>query len=274
MDGILRNEESEIEKWSAQWLKDGSGLMASNGIDVGIKLRPTTEELKAIGPDFQQRWETFFEDAPDKPVLWIGTGGMLLGDYSIAPARKYFSFGYYLEHPSALGSVHIRSADDVNAPPEFETGYLKNADDLALLKWGYKRTRELARRMACYRGEYSSRHPEFSKESAAFCKEEALPADIAAPDIKYSEEDEKAIEDYTRKCVTTAWHSLGTCSMKSREEGGVVDTSLNVYGVERLKVADLSIAPGNVAANTCSTTLAIAEKAALIIAADLGIEGV
>ena len=30
---------------------------------------------------------------------------------------------------------------------------------------------------------------------------------------------------------------MGTCKMAKREEGGVVDGSLNVYGVEGLKVA-------------------------------------
>ena len=36
--------------------------------------------------------------------------------------------------------------------------------------------------------------------------------------------------------------------MKPREAGGVVDSKLNVYGVQGLKVADLSIPPSNVAA--------------------------
>ena len=84
---------------------------------------------------------------------------------------------------------------------------------------------------------------------------------------------------------------LGTCAMKPREQGGVLDSKLNVYGVEGLKVADCSIPPSNVGTvccmlctipddfstclqNTYSTTLAIAEKAALIIAEELGIEGV
>lgn len=39
---------------------------------------------------------------------------------------------------------------------------------------------------------------------------------------------------------------LGTCAMKPVEMGGVVDARLNVYGVKRLKVADLSIPPSNV----------------------------
>ena len=67
---------------------------------------------------------------------------------------------------------------------------------------------------------------------------------------------------------------LGTCAMKPREQGGVVDAKLNVYGVDRLKVADMSIAPGNVSANTYGTALVIGEKAAVIIAEELGIKGI
>lgn len=36
--------------------------------------------------------------------------------------------------------------------------------------------------------------------------------------------------------------------MKPRENDGVVDERLNVYGTDRLKVVDMSICPGNVAA--------------------------
>ena len=84
--------------------------------------------------------------------------------------------------------------------------------------------------------------------------------------------------------------------MKPREQGGVLDERLNVYGVKNLKVAgiyhtifilfsknsihiwilfsDCSIAPANVGANTYNTAIAIGEKAAVIIAEDLGIKGV
>jgi alcohol oxidase len=72
--------------------------------------------------------------------------------------------------------------------------------------------------------------------------------------------------------------------MKKRENGGVVDNDLNVYGTTGLKVAgmilmseadlDMSIAPSNVGANTASTALVIGEKAAIIIAKELGISGV
>jgi len=80
--------------------------------------------------------------------------------------------------------------------------------------------------------------------------------------------------------------------MKARDKGGVVDERLNVYGVKGLKIAgelffvpftclasifisaDCSITPDNVGANTYNTAIAIGEKAAVIIAEDLGIRGV
>ena len=42
--------------------------------------------------------------------------------------------------------------------------------------------------------------------------------------------------------------------------GGVVDSSLRVYGTTNLRVVDASIIPMHVAAHTQSTTYAIGEK--------------
>lgn len=46
-----------------------------SGIDSGIKMRPTVKDLDAIGPDFLDRWNSFFvkDSARDKPVLYIGS---------------------------------------------------------------------------------------------------------------------------------------------------------------------------------------------------------
>lgn len=54
---------------------------------------------------------------------------------------------------------------------------------------------------------------------------------------------------------------------------GVLDERLNVHGVTGLKVADLSICPDNVGCNTYSTALLIGEKAAMLVAEDLGYSG-
>lgn len=59
--------------------------------------------------------------------------------------------------------------------------------------------------------------------------------------------------------------------MLPRDQKGVLDPSLSVYGVSGLKIADLSIAPHNVAANTNNTALAVGEKAADIFIKELGL---
>lgn len=59
----------------------------------------------------------------------------------------------------------------------------------------------------------------------------------------YSEEDEVVLEEWIRRNVGSGWHSSGTCKMLPREESGVVNRGLSVYGVGRLKIADLSVVP-------------------------------
>ena len=62
--------------------------------------------------------------------------------------------------------------------------------------------------------------------------------------------------------------------MKPCKRGSVVDPHLNVCGIQGLNVADLSTPPSNVAENTYSTVLVVRENAAVIIAEELGSEGV
>ena len=81
-------------------------------------------------------------------------------------------------------------------------------EDRELMHWAYKRSRELARRLPSYRGEFSPGHPEFSPISAA-ATNVTEPAAISAPDLTYTAEDDKAIDTYINKAVTTAWHSVG-----------------------------------------------------------------
>lgn len=84
---------------------------------------------------------------------------------------------------------------------------------MAIMKWGYKRSREFARRMPSYRGEYLGNHPQFSEGSAALCSDNTHSVGVSTPDISYTEEDELAIEEYTRRAVGTAWHSVRRMSV-------------------------------------------------------------
>ncbi|TFL03300.1 hypothetical protein BDV98DRAFT_563991 [Pterulicium gracile] len=257
-----------------KWEQDGSTMLGHNGIDAGIKFRPTLEELKAIGPDFTTRWENYFANAPDKPVLWMGP---ISAAFYVArepgSTTKYFTMKYFVEYPISVGHAHITSSEDPHAPLDFHPAFLESPADLALLRFAYKKAREWSRRIRLFRGEHAAGHPFFPPNSSArIVASKEGPFAIDEPDLVYSAEDDAAIDEFTRRIVTTTWHSLGTCAMKPRDKKGVVDSALNVYGVQGLKVADGSICPSNVSANTSNTVMIIGEKAAMIIASELGIE--
>ncbi|KAJ7156219.1 GMC oxidoreductase-domain-containing protein [Mycena filopes] len=251
--------------YEAQWLRDGTGLLATNGVEAGIKLRPNEKDLQELTPLFASRWESFFVNAADKSTVFIGT---FASNYLDMP--EAYGIIYLSTYPIGTGHVHIKSADPF-APLELETGLLDHDEDLLVLRWAYKWSRELARRMDSYRGEYIAGHPKFPEDSDARCGETNGPVETSAPEIQYSAADNEAIDEFHRANAVMGWHALGTCAMRPREEGGVVDPRLNVYGVSNLKVVDMSIAPLNVGANTYHTAILIGEKAAMLIAEELGV---
>ncbi|KAG2088378.1 uncharacterized protein F5147DRAFT_587704, partial [Suillus discolor] len=53
-------------------------------------------------------------------------------------------------------------------------------------------------RMSSYRGEVTAGYPDFPEGSAAACKEASGPVDLNAPDIIYTAEDDKAINQFHR----------------------------------------------------------------------------
>ncbi|KAK0497831.1 GMC oxidoreductase-domain-containing protein [Armillaria luteobubalina] len=273
-DRLFRGDAETWGENIAQWDADGSGLLGANGVDASIKFRPLEHEVEELGPDFKEVWKKDYANKPDRPLFWMSALAGLPADQSTLPPISYFCSGVSLGYPVSRGHLHITS-DDIYATPDFDCGFLSHPADVAVLRWGYKRAREILRRMPVYRGAFAPAHPHFDADSpAGISLAEDGPVPLDAPKIVYTKKDNDAIDANIRSFVGTTWHSLGTCPMKPRERGGVVDTDLNVYGVTGLKIADLSIAPSNVNCNTYSATLAIGEKTALIIAKELGIEGV
>ncbi|EJD41712.1 hypothetical protein AURDEDRAFT_115327 [Auricularia subglabra TFB-10046 SS5] len=270
-DAYLRGESMVVESAKLQYERDGSGVLGTNGIDVGAKLRPTAEDLRTLGDAMNKEWP-YFEKAQDKPLLFHGViSAPLVADGF--PQGEHITTFAYSGYPFSRGSVHIRSSDPSELP-RFDPGLFTHPADVPPLMWEYKLAREIVRRMPSYRGEFVAAHPVFPEGSEAAASADCKPVPVDAPDIVYTAEDDEALDRWIRTTVRTMWHSMGTCAMKPQSQGGVLDPRLNVYGVEGLKVADISICPANISANTAGTALAIGEKAAVIIAEDLGIQGV
>jgi hypothetical protein len=72
------------------------------------------------------------------------------------------------------------------------------------LKWGYKFSREIARRMPHFSGEPLAHHPTFAPGSSASIVTHAEgPVPFDTPRIVYSDDDERALEEFAR--ANGAW---------------------------------------------------------------------
>ncbi|KAK0644426.1 putative alcohol oxidase [Cercophora newfieldiana] len=244
----------------------GDPQLGWNSIDVAGKLRPEDSEAKKLGPAFYDIWKRDWKSHPKKPLTIMNFINTFVGNFAdVEPDRQHISIGTISLYPYSRGSIHISKSD---TGYDFDSGFLSSDVDVKTQMWGYKRARAIARKLPFFEGEVAVAHPKYPVGSAAGI---LASSDGANKEIVYTAEDDAAIELWIRQSVGTTWHSLGTCAMKPRKEGGVVDSRLNVYGTKGLKVADLSIAPENIGANVGNTAFAIGEKAALIIAEDLGL---
>lgn len=78
------------------------------------------------------------------------------------------------------------------------------------MTWGYKRAREIARRMKYFRGELALGHPQFPAGSAAAVGKNTKPVPIDAPPIVYTAEDDLAIDEYHKSTGMLAASSFIT----------------------------------------------------------------
>jgi choline dehydrogenase len=84
-----------------------------------------------------------------------------------------------------------------------------------------------------------------------FVKREVMPANLGG----------RALEGFARDAVSTYWHQTCTAKM-GRDEMSVVDSRLQVYGVDNLRIADGSIMPRVTTGNTMAPCVIIGERAA------------
>ncbi|MER9820232.1 GMC family oxidoreductase N-terminal domain-containing protein [Mesorhizobium sp. M0129] len=166
------------------------------------------------------------------------TPGSYAGLGKLEPAPG-MTVGLWQSFPESSGRVRIVSADP-NVPPTISLGYLSAHSDREVLLSGIRLARELFGR------------PELARFSVC----ETLPGPLRASNAE--------LLDYAREYGASALHFSSTCRM-GVDEGAVVDPKLQVYGVGALRVVDASVMPTASSVNTYAVTMAIAEKASLII---------
>ncbi|KAI9711348.1 MAG: Alternative oxidase, mitochondrial precursor [Candelaria pacifica] len=177
-DDFVRGDKEVQKKVFDQWALNGTGPLATNGIEAGVKVRPTEKELEEMRkwptPEFQSGWDSYFKDKPDKPVMHYSVIAGWFGDHMLLPPGKFFTMFHFLEYPFSRGSTHITSPNPYEAP-DFDAGFMNDKRDMAPMVWGYIKSRETARRMDAYAGEVTGMHPFYAYDSPA----RALDMDLA-----------------------------------------------------------------------------------------------
>jgi choline dehydrogenase len=161
-----------------------------------------------------------------------------LGD----PAERAMSVLVGLVDVASRGRIRLRSADPRHRPV-IDPGYLSDDRDSRALAAGLKMVREFMT----------------AKPMAAICSSELAPGAHIRSDAE--------LLTYVRSSVATLYHPVGTCAMGDQVRwNGVVDPELRVHGVTGLRVVDASVMPVVPRGNTNAPTIAIAERAADLIA--------
>jgi choline dehydrogenase len=147
------------------------------------------------------------------------------------------SVGLYL--PGGAGELWLTSTDPY-VPPSMDYRYLENP-------WDRQRLREAVR--LCTRLLEDPAYKEIVDRRVA-----PTDADLAS---------DEALDRWLLQNVVTSYHISGTCKMgPASDPMAVVDQFCRVHGRTRLRVADASIMPDVVRANTNVTTMMIAERCA------------
>lgn len=151
--------------------------------------------------------------------------------------------GVWQHRPQSMGTVRAKSADPFE-DPEIQPNYLAHEDDRRVLLDGARLARKLLQTPAL----------------ASFADGESMPG------VQVERDDE--LMDYIRRFGVSSYHLNGTARMgPASSPGSVVDSNLLVHGLTGLRIADASVMPDIVSANTCAATMMIGEKAADLIRA-------
>lgn len=159
-----------------------------------------------------------------------------------SPKTDGMSVGATLVHVESRGEITL-SSNDPFAHPRIDPRYLSDERDLWRLVEGCKLARDIATEAPL----------------ADYSTHEYLPGAHITTDDQWVE--------HVRSFTETLYHPVGTCVMGPTDED-VVDPELRVRGVENLRVADASVMPSIINANTQAVTMVIGKRCAEFILAD------
>lgn len=166
---------------------------------------------------------------------------------------NYFTLLGLLSHPFSRGSIHIQTADPT-VQPRLDPRYLSHPLD-----------REFTRQIAFHMQELATRLPlsGLLRKGGTIFQAGYLPQGEG----RLTAEN---VDAFVAETSLIAFHHSGNNAMLPRADGGVVDHRLRVYGVDGLRVVDMSVVPMISQGTPTSVVVAVAERAADFIRDEYG----
>ena len=185
---------------------------------------------------------TLFDGSPAPELQFHFLPVMARDEGKENPGAHGFTLLPTLVGTRSVGRMWLRSSNPFDKPA-LDPAYLEDERDMEILVRGTRIARDILS----------------SGAFDVYRRDERLPGDEAQ-----SDED---LKEHIRNYASGIHHPVGTCKMGS-DDMAVVDERLRVRGIERLRVADASIMPHIINANTNAASIMIGEQCSGFVLAD------
>ena len=204
-----------------QYLLFNSGPVTSNGAETCAFLNPRN-----------------LKDAKDPPIKLYCVQTMYTDrDTKDIEPNHGLTLTSCIMNPEARGEVKLKSSNPLD-DPLINPNFFSNEKDLNLMIDSLEFARTVIK----------------TNPIKEIVISEVLPGENVSND--------RDIKNYCKRTVKTNWHPVGTCKMgKDKDLYSVLNSKLQVRGIDNLRVFDVSMMPNLVSGNTNAPAMAIADKA-------------
>lgn len=212
-------------------------------LDAGLASVPSTDSTVLAG------YKAVYEVAANKLITSSsGQVELLLALTGTSAGSQTISVQAALQRPFSHGRLYINSSNPFD-PPVIDPNYLAHPSDLVVLREGLKLARSIG----------------MTEPMNASVTTEISPGANVTTDEQWNE--------FILNDFHTEYHPSCSCSMLPKDQGGVVDAHLKVYGLDNVRVIDSSVFPIEWAAHMMAPTYGLAEQAADMIKAQYSSTG-